>query len=96
MKSLWVICSGDFLFFLVLYSIAYYSHCGRLMFLALINFSFLICHFFPSDKATTSLSGVLSKNCRTLALSARFSFVVMEIVSINVMLASKFTAKSVV
>lgn len=26
MKSLWVICSGEFLFFLVLYFIAYYSH----------------------------------------------------------------------
>lgn len=37
MKSLWVICSGDFLFFLVLYFIACYSHCGGMMFLALIN-----------------------------------------------------------
>lgn len=37
MKSLWVFCSGDFLVFLVLYFIAYYSHCGRMMFLALIS-----------------------------------------------------------
>ncbi|XP_030358407.1 spermatogenesis-associated protein 2 isoform X2 [Strigops habroptila] len=34
-------------------------------------------------KATTSLSGVLCKNCRILVLSARFSFVVMEIQSLK-------------
>lgn len=97
MKSLWVICSGGVLFLLVLYFIACYGHCGRLMLLALIIIFFFQSNiFFPSDKVATKLGGVLSKNCKILVLSARFSFVVMGIVSINVMLVSKFTAKSVV
>lgn len=84
MKSLWVICSGDFFVFLVLYFIAYYSHCGRDVLssdqLLVFNLALL---FFPSDKATISLSGVLSKNCKVVVLSAYFACVVMETVLPN-------------
>lgn len=79
MKSLWVICSGEFLFFLVLYFIAYYSHWQNDVLGSDQFLGFNLTFFFSSDKAAAHLSGVLSKNCRILLSVHAFSLWLWEL-----------------